>query len=130
MTANVKISTTNRYGPLQEGFGFDLAEGYRVLVGRNNSGKSAILQLVFRALMREQAYGPERICLLPTVRDYVQATTETGGSNLQNFNTNIVLPNLEGAPLNHSAWNIDWSQLPKLLLNHTDTLGQIESLKR
>ena len=71
MTANVKISTTSRYGPLQEGFGFDLTEGYKVLVGRNNSGKSAILQLAFRALMSDQAHGPERVCLLPTVRDYV-----------------------------------------------------------
>lgn len=78
----VRISTANRYGPLQDGFAFELGEGYRVLVGRNNSGKSAILQLVFKTLMRDNTFGPDKICLLLTDRDYVQSTTEPGGSNL------------------------------------------------
>jgi len=30
-----------RYGPLQDGFTFDLQEGYQVLVGANDSGKSS-----------------------------------------------------------------------------------------
>jgi hypothetical protein len=33
------------HGPLQVGFTFDLEDGYSVLAGKNQSGKSSILQL-------------------------------------------------------------------------------------
>jgi energy-coupling factor transporter ATP-binding protein EcfA2 len=123
----MRISTPDRYGPLQTGFSFEFIEGYSVLVGRNNSGKSAILQLVFRTLMRDTNFANEKLCLLLTERDLVQATTETGGSNLSNFNGDV-LSRINGTPLQHSGWGVPWDQLPRILLNHTNTLRQIEAL--
>ncbi len=35
-------------GPLQENFQFEVPDGYAVLIGANNSGKSGVLQLSFR----------------------------------------------------------------------------------
>ncbi len=125
----MRISTPNRYGPLQGGFAFDLEEGYKVLIGRNNSGKSAILQLVFKTLMRDARFGAERLCLLLTDRDYVQPSTETGGMSMASFNGQLHGP-VDGTPMQHSTRNIDWSILPRLLLNHTNTLRQIDSLNR
>lgn len=124
---SVNISTTKRYGPLQEGFSFELGEGYKVVVGRNNSGKSAILQLVFKVLMRDGNFGAEKICFLSTLRDHVQPTTETGGLSFASFN-NSLLSQLDGTPIHHSGWNIAWNDLPRFLLNHTDTYGQLGSL--
>jgi len=114
----VKISTPNRYGPLQDGFGFELGEGYQVLVGRNNSGKSAVLQLVFKTLMRDGNFGAEKLCLLLTDRDYVQPTTETAGSHLASFNVTL-LNQMDGTPLQYSGRNIGWDHLPRILLNHS-----------
>jgi putative AbiEii toxin of type IV toxin-antitoxin system len=125
----VRISTQNRYGPLQAGFAFDLEKGYKVLIGRNNSGKSAILQLVFKTLMRDGSFGAERLCILLTDRDYVQPSTETGGMSLAAFNQNVHGP-VDGTPMQHSTRSIDWSILPRLLLNHTNTLKQIDSLNK
>ncbi len=127
----MRISTQNRYGPLQEGFAFELDGGYRVLVGENNSGKSAVLQLVFKTLIRVPEYGAERLCILLTNRAYVQPSAETGGFNLATFNQQL-LQVLDGTPLPQGApiGNADWSILPRLLLNHTDTLTQIASLNR
>lgn len=55
----MQISTPNRYGPLQDGFAFELGDGYIVLVGENNSGKSAVLQLAFKTLCRHPEFGVE-----------------------------------------------------------------------
>lgn len=125
----MNISTSSRYGPLQERFTFELGEGYVVLVGENNSGKSAILQLIFKTLMRLPDFGAERLCLLLADRAYVQNSNETGGQNLSNFNQNL-LGQLDGTPLQHASPvpNVDWSTLPRLLLSHTDLYGQVGAL--
>ena len=43
---NISV-TTPSYGPLQTGFAFEIRDGYSVLIGPNDLGKSAILQLIF-----------------------------------------------------------------------------------
>ncbi len=126
----MQIATPSRYGALQDGFAFELGDGYVVLVGENNSGKSAVLQLVFKTLIRHPDFGTERLCLLLEDRAYVQQSNETGGQNLANFNTQL-LTYLDGAPLQHaSPAPFDWSTLPRLLLNHTNLKKQMLSLDK
>ena len=42
------LHTDQPYGPLQGNFHMVIPDGYSVLIGPNNAGKSAILQLIFR----------------------------------------------------------------------------------
>ena len=42
------VTAPERYGPLQADFQYDLRAGLTVLIGPNNAGKSALLQLLFR----------------------------------------------------------------------------------
>jgi hypothetical protein len=96
------VTTPEQYGPLQAGFQYDLRKGLSVLVGPNNAGKSALLQMLFRFLMGdESAAGPERIALILTDRDYVQTTAESGGRVLRAWNADL-LGQLGGAPLGYA----------------------------
>lgn len=58
------IATPAAFGPLQASFNFGLEDGYSALVGANNAGKSAILQLMFRSLIGDPGFGSEHVCLI------------------------------------------------------------------
>jgi len=125
----VRIQAGTRYGPLQPGFSFELERGYKVLIGKNNSGKSAILQLAFTVLLRNGDFGPDGLCLVLTDRDYVQGSAETQGGNLSSFNGQL-LNNMSAAPLQHNDRIAQWGYLPIFLLNHTNTMKQLDALNR
>lgn len=44
---NIRNDASQEYGPIKAGFDFDIPSGYSVLVGRNDSGKSTILQYIY-----------------------------------------------------------------------------------
>jgi energy-coupling factor transporter ATP-binding protein EcfA2 len=97
------VGAPEQYGPLQANFSYDVRSGYTALVGANNAGKSALLQLIFRSLMGdEEAAGPGGIALILPDRDYVQPTTETGGFNLWTWNSQL-LSQVGGQPLTYGA---------------------------
>lgn len=86
----VTVRTDAQYGPLNAGFTYDLRKGYTALVGPNNSGKSSLLQLIFRHLFGATGQvGPTGAALILPDREYIQPTTETGGRSLEQWNAEL-----------------------------------------
>jgi len=123
------FATPNRFGPLNEGFSFQVNEGLTSLVGLNDSGKSALLQLAFINLFDNGEYGAGRICLLLPERMYVLSSTETGGRSLEQFNTELrtAIGNTL-IPYEDYSFGPSRRELPRLLLNHTDYQKQLQIL--
>jgi hypothetical protein len=113
------VGAQDGYGPLQANFSYDVRSGYTALVGTNNAGKSALLQLIFRDLMGDgTGVGPDRIAFILPDREYVQPTTETGGRTLRQWNQSI-LNELAGGPLAYGAapTGVPRSEQARLLLH-------------
>lgn len=129
MDVILDVSTgSDLYGPLPPGFHFQLTSGYTTLVGANNAGKSAILQLTFRRLNENSPSARDRTLLILPDRYYIDPTTETAGSNLDGYNQNL-FPQLQATPLPSAAQvGPNRSSLTKLLLAHTDFIGQMGRL--
>lgn len=124
----MNITTNTRFGPLQEGFALDLPEtGLVVLTGPNNAGKSAVLQLTFKTLMQAPGFGANSLAILFPERNYVQSSAETGGRQLEAYN-NDVFGRIQGTVLTYEAAQLNTSELPRLLLNHSDYLKQVARL--
>jgi len=124
------IVTPGAFGPLQSNFNFELEDGYSALVGANNAGKSAILQFIFRSLMGDAAFGPDRVCLILADRPHLATTTETGGRQLAAYN-NDLLGQLTGSGLlPYSTYSQPQrEELARLLLNHTNFHHQLNTLE-
>lgn len=123
-------SLDSQFGPLQPGFSIDLNDGYTVLAGQNDVGKSAILQLAFRRIYEEQGLGgPSGVCLISPERIFVASSTETGGRKLEDHNSefyNALGGNVQG----YESFTAPVKQeLPKLLLNHDNFITQLDVLK-
>lgn len=118
------------YGPLQAEFHYDARYGYTALVGPNNAGKSSLLQLIFRTLHGDGEFGAERIALILTDRDYVDATIQPGSRTLSQWNSELV-QNFRSHPLGHAGGHVGpaRSELPRLLM-HGNLLGQIRSINK
>jgi len=126
------ISTGNTsYGPLQKEFSFTLESDYSVLVGPNNAGKTAILQLAFRKIISEvPEVGANDICMILPERIFVEPSTETGGRTLINHNNDLV-NKIRGAPLNYRTLEPPpQNELLRLLLTHNDFINQTTELKK
>jgi hypothetical protein len=119
----MRAQTTNRFGPLQEGFAVDLEVGYHTITGPNNSGKSAVLQRAFRAVLETE--GADVAVLLLPERTTVQGSAETGGRVLANYNSELNAQ-IAGSSTLPTPPNI--SELPRLLLTHHDLMGQARRL--
>lgn len=124
------ISTQTSFGPLLAGFSIDFLDGYNVLVGINDVGKSAILQLVFKRLMEDSSFGSSSVCLIPPERIFIDLTTEAGGRTLDQHNQEFY-NSISGTTMLPYAGivNPSKSELPKLLLGHSDFINQIDFLK-
>lgn len=122
-------SHSDRIGPLQPGFRFDLGSGYQALVGGNNAGKSAILQLVFRQAVAHGEFGLDRTCLILPDRHFLSGTNEAGGSRLSTYNTqlfNLSNPILSYEdPQQRSGSGLNAHELPKILLSHDNMYRQL-----
>lgn len=116
------------YGPLQPNFRYDARSGYTVLVGQNNAGKSALLQLTFRTLCTDSEFDAEQIALILTDRDYVDATLQPGHRKLAQWNSEL-LESLKERPLAHAAVPVGPArgELPRLLM-HGDLFRQVPAI--
>lgn len=122
------ITPGSQYGPLQGALHFDLMDGYSVLVGPNNAGKSALLQLIFRSLINNVGYGAPRTAILLPDRDHVEPTTQTGARTLSVWNEGL-MEFIRTAPLQYggSAAGPPRSELPRLLM-HGDFISQVTAI--
>ena len=116
------------YGPLRAGLQYDLRDGYTVLVGPNNAGKSALLQLIFRELVGAGDFGPSRVAMILPDRLYVEPTTQPTGRQLENWNSEL-LGQLSGQPLQY-AQGAQGPSRPELarLLMHGDLVSQVDAM--
>jgi len=117
------------FGPLTSEFDFPIQDGYTVLVGENDSGKSSILQFIARTCFNNAAFGTDATGFIPTERDYVDGTMETQGSNLNAWNAQLYgTLNSQGRPLSYANAEINVNVLPKLYITHHDLMEQAARL--
>jgi hypothetical protein len=127
----ISFTTDSLQGAIPQGTAIDLNGDYIVLVGENNAGKSSLLQLLFkRSGQQDVRYSLDQACLILPDRMYVDVNTQMGGRTIGQHNDELARsiggnnrsyqqPN--GSPMS--------SELPKLLLNHTDFLNQAGKLR-
>jgi len=122
----INFSTQSQQGPIIAGFTIDLVGDYIVLVGENNAGKSSVLQCVFKKCESGQPYNLDNVCLLLPDRIYVDVNTQVGGRLLSAYNQELA-STISGNNRGYNAPNTGptSSELPKLLLNHTDLYDQL-----
>ena len=113
------------FGPLRPGFEFDIHDGYTVLVGENDIGKSSIIQYVARACFNNRNFGNERTGFIPAERDYVDNTSETQGGHLANWNGQLSgILNNQNRPTSYASPEINANLLSKFFLTHSDFMEQ------
>ena len=86
MSYKIKYNREFPYGLIMPGFEFELQEGYSVLVGKNNSGKSTLLQLIFCSLFNISGQLRDQICLIEQGRQYIKNTTQPCPLKLIEYN--------------------------------------------
>lgn len=125
----INIVLNRDYGPVKQNFNHIFKDGYNVLVGSNNSGKSAIIQYVFQNLVREVTeYGAGKVCLILPERIFVDSTYETSGRKLEEHNDQLAMI-LVSSPLSYNTYaSPPRSELAKLLLTHDDLIKQNNKL--
>lgn len=125
---NISLNDQDQYGPIKIGFTLDSRSGYNVLVGENDIGKSAILQLAFRQAIR--SLGRDKVCYIPPDRDHVEITTETGSRSLVDYNGTLYDGVLNGGPVQYGSGEMGGrrSELPRLLLTHSDFIEQVNKV--
>jgi predicted ATPase len=120
------------YGAIPTGFKFSLFKGYSVLMGKNNAGKSTLLQFVFKRLLEgalNSVSGKNSICLIPQDRQYVQNRTVPQAS-LQEYNETLY-GQCQSAPRpSEGLRSPNSDQLYSLLLHRDDFLGQMAELNK
>jgi predicted ATPase len=113
------------FGPLRPGFEFDIHDGYTVLVGENDIGKSSIIQYVARTCFNNRNFSNERTGFIPAERDYVDNTSETQGGHLANWNGQLSgILNNQNRPTSYASPEINANLLPKFFLTHSDFMEQ------
>lgn len=122
------IAAKQRYGPLQAGFQFDLAHGYQVLTGANNSGKSTLLQLTFVQWLQDRLGDHDDVVLLLPDRTHIFGPNETGGRTLQPYNVELQTA-LRSGPLPFEQQAPPYrNELFRLLMSHADFIRQVQAL--
>jgi predicted ATPase len=83
------IQITEKYGPLQENLSVSLPDGYCVIIGENDVGKTAILQRIFISLFQTSEIPRDSICFIPKNRDTIVSNSSTAGQTLERINVEI-----------------------------------------
>src|SRR5258708_38232890 len=126
----ITFQTQSQEGPIAAGLTIDLDGDYIVLVGENNAGKSSILQCIFKRCASHSApYNVDNVCFLLPDRIYVDTNNQVGVRTLVIFNQELA----NTISVNNKGYNVPnngpfSSELPKLLLNHTDLPERIGRL--
>ena len=119
---NVAINSSVTYGIIQQNFNFTIPDGYTVLVGKNDSGKSSLLQLMFKTIHETGTMAKDRFCLLLPERIFIEPTLEVGGNTLPTYNQQL-FNNLQYNPLPyHGQTHNSQSAFKLLISNHRQRL--------
>lgn len=82
-----EILAAAQFGPLPAGFQFQIPSPYTAVVGRNNSGKSSVLQLAFKSAFLD--YGADAVCCISADRHWIQPDTQPGSRTLATYNIEL-----------------------------------------
>ena len=123
------INARSSYGVIPQGFSFNLVEGYSVLAGKNNSGKSTLLQFIFRELYNPGTIPRNSFCLIPQDRQYVRPTTQPPTS-LDQYNHDM-FQQCQSTPRRSDQMNLSHlASLYTLCLHRTNFLPQVNELNK
>ena len=114
------------YGVIQQGFSFTIPDGYTVLVGKNDSGKSSVLQLMFKNLHDSQEIAKDKFCLLLPERIFIEPTLEVGGFTLAQYNQNLY-NQLQSSPLPYHGLSYSSQSAFKVLISNHRQRVQLNS---
>jgi hypothetical protein len=117
------------FGLLSNGFQFSLQTGYTALIGTNDSGKSTILQFVFKSLFQTSEISRGSYCLIPANRYYVTQGTRSS-MRLDDYNK-ILYEHMQssGAPIpSEKVAGPDTSLLYSILLQTRDLPSQLRRI--
>lgn len=87
MSYNFTASLPQQYGPLQLGLLIEFDNGYNAFVGKNNSGKSAILQFLTNYLY--ERVPKHEYVYIPTQRHLTRVTSQIGQTSLAAWNEQL-----------------------------------------
>ncbi len=113
----MRIYTSSGYGLIQSEFELNLPDGYTALVGKNDSGKSSLLQLFFKILCETSEIDNSSFCILLPERVYIEPSLEVGGHTLRTYNENLHAQ-LVSAPLPYHAQTHPSQSAFKLLIQN------------
>lgn len=121
------LRLTQSYGPFPNGFSLQLKEGYSVFIGKNDSGKSTILQRIFVHLHQRVEFGSSGVCCLGPNRQYVKGNSPPPNS-LQEYNQQLIQQCNHGPLAFDSVKGPDHSMLYTLCLHRTNFMKQMNEI--
>ena len=125
---DIELSVDQPYGPLQRGFLFKLRSGYTVLTGKNNSGKSSILQFIFSKLVLSVAeFGAQKVCLILPERQFIERHAESRDHSITEYNKNLA-NTINAHPLSYETMPGERIHQAKLLLHQKNYLKNLQAL--
>ena len=93
------LRSPSAYGSIPANFEFKLEYGYSVFIGKNNSGKSSLLQWIFKSLWITSEIPRNTYCLVTTNRSYVLPHSRIT-TNLDQYNSELYAQ-INSEPLSH-----------------------------
>jgi energy-coupling factor transporter ATP-binding protein EcfA2 len=115
------------------GFSFKLQDGYTALFGLNGSGKSSILQLIFKTLVNDAAFGRDHVVYIEAERGWVSPTTEVQGQTIADYNRGLASQFPDNGPSNTLSYTgfhgNNPGDLPKYLLNHKNFSARLRGIE-
>lgn len=118
----------DRFGALTRNFEFVLEEGYTSLVGKNNSGKSSILQFLFRGCCNTIEIGLDAVCYIPSDREYIDPNLQNGDGSLSKYNAQLYQGVINSRALQYNSQEGGRSEIFKQIINHNNSYEQIPAL--
>src|SRR5689334_17895523 len=130
MSLNIINNLSNRYGPIASGFSFEIDKpGYSVLVGRNNTGKSCLLQLIYKEVFGNGVFAKDSIAYISADRPYIRNTTQPPNTLVQH-NSNLYSI-IHAGPRTYAAQQVPESDsLYSLFLHRHDFIRQFNEINR
>jgi ABC-type lipoprotein export system ATPase subunit len=119
------FTTKFEQGPIPAGFHIHLEGDLIVLIGRNGSGKTSLLNVLFRKNVGERFDQKTHVCLISTTSN-LNTTVQPSGRTLEQYNIELAKVIGENNGRGHGRPNPD--ELPKLLLDHNNFTAQIQKL--
>lgn len=121
------FTTEFKQGPILPDFPIHLEGNYIAVIGSNCSGKTSLLNLVFRRNVETKNAGKTQLCLLQPARTF-DTTTPPDGRTLEQYNTELAKIIEENNGRGQERYGPSPSELPKLLLTHNDFTVQVQKL--